>query len=193
MDALRIAQFYIGLSPANFVHDSADVNQSGVIDILDALLVAQFYVDLLPDLTCGNTLPELENAFEVIDFTSQDWYGGPMGSGGGTYFVIQLNVIIQSVNSIDGVWIENRYYPPDVTNVTSPDSIPYVDGDKILINLDYRWIPDMPEHGQEASEDPPLENGPDYTGAALIVFTINGETKGFVVDSIRVLDPIYYP
>lgn len=52
VDALLIAQYYVGLNPANFDPAYADVNCDGSIDIVDALLVAQYYVGLLPDLAC---------------------------------------------------------------------------------------------------------------------------------------------
>ena len=47
MDALLIAQYYVGLDPANFVPENADTNCDGSIDIVDALLVAQYYVGLI--------------------------------------------------------------------------------------------------------------------------------------------------
>jgi alpha-L-fucosidase len=47
VDALLIAQYYVGLNPAGFVAANADVNCSGAVDIVDALLVAQYYVGLI--------------------------------------------------------------------------------------------------------------------------------------------------
>ncbi len=52
VDALLIAQFYVGLNPASFNQAVADANCSGVIDIVDALLLAQFYVGLISSLPC---------------------------------------------------------------------------------------------------------------------------------------------
>ena len=51
IDALLIAQFYVGLNPSNFDQSVADVNGDNGIDIVDALLVAQYYVGLI------NTFP----------------------------------------------------------------------------------------------------------------------------------------
>jgi hypothetical protein len=51
VDALAIAQYYVGLNPANFNSAYADVNCSGAIDIVDALLVAQRYVGLIAACT----------------------------------------------------------------------------------------------------------------------------------------------
>ncbi len=47
VDALLIAQFYVGLNPANFTQSRADTNCSGNIDIVDALLIAQYYVGII--------------------------------------------------------------------------------------------------------------------------------------------------
>ncbi len=50
VDALLVAQYYVGLNPANFNPANADVNASGTIDIVDALRIAQYYVGIIPQL-----------------------------------------------------------------------------------------------------------------------------------------------
>jgi hypothetical protein len=52
VDALLIAQYYVGLNPSGFNAANADVNCSGGIDIVDALLVAQYYVGLITEFPC---------------------------------------------------------------------------------------------------------------------------------------------
>jgi hypothetical protein len=47
VDALLVAQYYVGLNPANFDSGRADTNCNGTIDIVDALLIAQYYVGLV--------------------------------------------------------------------------------------------------------------------------------------------------
>jgi hypothetical protein len=47
VDALLVAQYYVGLNPVNFNSIRADVNKDGKIDIVDALRIAQFYVGLI--------------------------------------------------------------------------------------------------------------------------------------------------
>jgi endoglucanase len=47
VDALLIAQSYVGLNPSNYSVACADVNCSSTVDIVDALLVAQYYVGLI--------------------------------------------------------------------------------------------------------------------------------------------------
>jgi len=47
IDALLVAQHYVGLNPATFDVAAADTNCDGSVDIVDALLIAQYYVGLL--------------------------------------------------------------------------------------------------------------------------------------------------
>ncbi len=55
IDALLVAQSYVGLNPVNFQSAYADVNGSGSIDIVDALLIAQLYVGLISQFPNGAT------------------------------------------------------------------------------------------------------------------------------------------
>jgi mannan endo-1,4-beta-mannosidase len=50
VDALLVAQYYVGLSPSGFNQSLADTNCSGGIDIVDALRIAQYYVGLITQL-----------------------------------------------------------------------------------------------------------------------------------------------
>jgi endoglucanase len=47
VDALIVAQYYVGLNPANIQTCAADVTKDGTIDIVDALKIAQCYVGLI--------------------------------------------------------------------------------------------------------------------------------------------------
>ncbi len=50
VDALLVAQYYVGLNPTGFVAANADANCSGGIDIVDALVIARYYVGLVTEL-----------------------------------------------------------------------------------------------------------------------------------------------
>jgi hypothetical protein len=52
VDALLVAQYYVGLNPAGFVLANGDTNCSGTVDVVDALRIAQYYVGLLTSLAC---------------------------------------------------------------------------------------------------------------------------------------------
>jgi len=49
VDALLVAQYYVGLDPLNFNPEYADTNCDGIIDKIDALLIAQYYVGLIDE------------------------------------------------------------------------------------------------------------------------------------------------
>jgi hypothetical protein len=55
VDALLVAQYYVGLNPSPFYSSAADANCSGSIDIVDALMIAQYYVGLVSSLSCDTT------------------------------------------------------------------------------------------------------------------------------------------
>ncbi|MBN2535038.1 MAG: endo-1,4-beta-xylanase [Spirochaetales bacterium] len=46
IDALLIAQYYVGLDPQGFNPEAADVDADGQVTIVDALLIARYYVGL---------------------------------------------------------------------------------------------------------------------------------------------------
>jgi len=46
IDALLVAQYYVGLNPDGFITAVADVTKDGSINIIDALRIAQCYVGL---------------------------------------------------------------------------------------------------------------------------------------------------
>jgi hypothetical protein len=56
VDALLIAQYYVGLNPNPFITSIADVNCDGTIGIVDALMVAQLYVGLITVFPCTATV-----------------------------------------------------------------------------------------------------------------------------------------
>lgn len=57
IDALLIAQGYVGLNPSGFDTECADVNYDGTIDIVDALLIAQYYVGVIQELPGPDPTP----------------------------------------------------------------------------------------------------------------------------------------
>jgi len=57
VDALLVAQYYVGLNPSTFYSTEADTDCSGTIDIVDALLIAQYYVGLVGEFDCDTEDP----------------------------------------------------------------------------------------------------------------------------------------
>lgn len=52
VDALLVAQYYVGLNPSGFYSSLADTNCDDSITIVDALLITQYYVGLIHSLNC---------------------------------------------------------------------------------------------------------------------------------------------
>jgi arabinan endo-1,5-alpha-L-arabinosidase len=57
VDALLVAQYYVGLNPQNFNIAYSDVNCDGSSNIVDALLVAQYYVGLISGFSACSPAP----------------------------------------------------------------------------------------------------------------------------------------
>ncbi|MBN2532835.1 MAG: dockerin type I repeat-containing protein [Spirochaetales bacterium] len=85
IDALMIAQYYVGLNPSGFIQSAADVNCSGGIDIVDALLVAQFYVGLVSELTCPDDTPTPGGTTPTPAITPDPGTSGPTSPPGELY------------------------------------------------------------------------------------------------------------
>jgi hypothetical protein len=95
VDALVIAQYYVGLTPTIFVAAVADVNGSGAIDIVDALVVAQYYVGIITSLSCGGQSPVPTPETTAISTTPEGGTPGAIPTPGVTSSigaaVIRLN------------------------------------------------------------------------------------------------------
>lgn len=69
VDALVIAQHYVGLLNNGIILSNSDVNADGVVDILDALMVAQYYVNIIscfpPD--CSTPQPTAPPSYRLIN------------------------------------------------------------------------------------------------------------------------------
>ena len=79
VDALLIAQFYVGLDPVDFDEAAADVNADGKINIVDALLVAQYYVGLITELPGCNQTPTPTPGLQTYELqaeTEATWSSG---------------------------------------------------------------------------------------------------------------------
>ncbi|MBN1698018.1 MAG: hypothetical protein JW881_10930 [Spirochaetales bacterium] len=60
VDALLVAQYYVGSGPSGFQASLADVNADGTVNIVDALLIAQYYVGLITSFPGQSGTGEIE-------------------------------------------------------------------------------------------------------------------------------------
>jgi len=132
VDALMIAQYYVGLNPTGFNSSVADVNASGGIDIVDALRIAQYYVGTVTTLTCSGTVqppsrtatprpgtatprpatptpgggtagPHLDNPFSGASwYVNPDWSAKASGDGGSAIANCSTAVWIDRIAAIGG-------------------------------------------------------------------------------------------
>jgi hypothetical protein len=121
VDALRIAQYYIGMPVGNFNTAVADVNCDSKIDIVDALLVARFYIGIVTGFTCGTTAtpgptldPNPSFAPDQSVFTDEELLSAAYATSykypAGCYFENTVNKSLYHVNTVsfgqDGGWFE---------------------------------------------------------------------------------------
>ncbi len=99
VDALLVAQYYVGLAPANFSVDAGDVNCDSSVTILDALVIARYYVGIL------SALPECQ---------PQNGYGLTLEVAG--------KIIEYGVASIDMAYIDPPDQPVTAKSVYSFDN-----------------------------------------------------------------------
>ncbi|MBN1366053.1 MAG: alpha/beta hydrolase fold domain-containing protein [Syntrophaceae bacterium] len=136
VDALLIAQAYVGLNPTIEYHPCADVNCSGSVDIVDALLIAQKYVGLISEFSCQNT-PE-----PTIEPTS-----APV-----------LNIACGSSSAL-GIFQEDQYYSGGSTHNNSNT----IDVSRITVNTPPTGLFNNERYGEMSYTIPDLSAGDTYT------------------------------
>ena len=98
VDALVIAQYYVGLNPNPFSTGAADVNCDNTIDIVDALLISQYYVGLISEFPCSSpTSPPTGNWPTASEIVSQMKIGWNQG------------------NTLEAICGENAWGQPSIT------------------------------------------------------------------------------
>jgi lysophospholipase L1-like esterase len=101
VDALLVAQFYVGMNPQNFNQAQADVNSDGQVTIVDGLLIAQIYVGVTT-LTCSSQTPTPLPSITIFiagDSTVQTYdssYAPQEGWGQELYTVFNSKVTINN-------------------------------------------------------------------------------------------------
>jgi pectate lyase len=127
VDALLIAQYYVGLNPGQFNAGYADVNCSGGIDIVDALLVAQYYVGLISTFPCENptdapTAPPGSVDFSMVGFATLN--GGTTGGKGGSTETVNTGTSLQDAIKQGGpeiIYINGTINPGNSSGLSKID------------------------------------------------------------------------
>ncbi|MBN1696735.1 MAG: cellulase family glycosylhydrolase [Spirochaetales bacterium] len=90
VDALLIAQYYVGLYPSNFNQSYADVDCDGDVDIVDALQVARYYVGLIDSFPCGTTPPPTSPPAVTMNFITRS--GTRLYDGDREFRFVSVNI-----------------------------------------------------------------------------------------------------
>jgi hypothetical protein len=116
VDALIIAQAYVGFNPTIFVSSVADVNADGGINIVDALIVAQYYVGLVLSLNCSAWTAAPTTVPTPTQVTTPPATGAPGSADCSTQETWSANVTyVTSGRSVihNGNLYESRWYTVD--------------------------------------------------------------------------------
>jgi pectate lyase len=112
VDSLLVAQYYVGLNPANYNAAQADVNASGSVDIIDGLLIAQYYVGIISQFPGQTTPAPTSVPTQTPTVTNPPTTSGPEGWGrnttggaGGTTINVTTLSALQSAASQSGAAI----------------------------------------------------------------------------------------
>jgi len=152
VDALLVAQYYVGLNPSPFNSTLADVNCDNAIDIVDALRIAQYYVGLISQLdSCEPTptptptptpVPDAEDLYSISWNLSGDLFvhDPVIIKQDGTWYIYYTAQGIGYKSSTNGTYWQNRgrifnpnpawhiqLVPENDGNLWAPD-ISYING-----------------------------------------------------------------
>jgi poly(3-hydroxybutyrate) depolymerase len=109
VDALVVAQAYVGLNPSNYNAACADTNCSGSVDIVDALLIAQKYVGLISSFPCQVT--PVPTAAPTATCNCSEGCGKDLSDlTSGTYTITSAGLSRQYIINIPGNYDKNKPY-----------------------------------------------------------------------------------
>jgi len=138
---------------------------------------------------------DCKEKFEIINATSQDWFGGRKEAGKGTYYELTIVPTVESEKlSFDKIWIGEKYFNIScyqkgrrVKNDT------FGAGDTVTITINDSFAPKpMPfveEEGYEQDPKPPVS----YKGSALLSFVYKSKRKYKIIENFTKLENLNYP
>ncbi len=114
VDALLIAQYYVGLGPNPFNSGLADVNCDSSINIVDALLIAQYYVGLITGFPCSSTPTAAPSSTPTSTPTATPAAptATPVSGTGAVEFSRQMGIGWNAGNSLDATGSETSWGNP---------------------------------------------------------------------------------
>lgn len=140
--------------------------------------------------SCGGSREADNEPIDILSATSQRWYGGTEESGWGINYTFRVLYDKTSDIAFDTMWIDNRAYAPQLS--------PYeLDSRKAIGPMDtismFCKFHKSNDPGNDFAETPHVSDGPDFAGAALLIYRLSGKRFTYTVDSISTLPALYYP
>ena len=142
-------------------------------------------------MSCSATKMQNEQPFDLINATSQKWYGGAAGSGYGTEYKFFFEKKSDTEVAFDTVWINDRAFIPEIANVSFP--LKNIEkGHQFSLNMNYRFMEN--KYTGEVFESPVKDEAgsPEYAGDALLIYKVNGERKTMIIQKIEAKTPNFY-
>ncbi len=134
--------------------------------------------------------------FEIIEATSQKWYGGQRDTGYGTYYEINIvpNASSESLK-FDQIRIGEKYF--EVSTYQKGRKIKnntFSKGDTITININDRTVPNFSHlENTEKCLTEKHELPYKYKGKALLSFQYNDKRKYKEIEKFTILKELRYP
>ena len=142
--------------------------------------------------------PAGSNEFLLQRATSQAWVGGVQGSGSGIDYRFRLTLLTAELPDINEVWIGQRRFEPRIQLPSGKTVDSLLVGDVIEVLCNFRRVPVFDGAPFESEivdwrEVPEISEGPDYDGAALILYERNETSTELVVPTIDALPELFFP
>lgn len=137
--------------------------------------------------------------FELINATSQKWYGGREETGFGTYYELTIVPKTNSDNLVfDQIWIGKKYF--DIQCFQKGKKMRnnlFAKGDTVTIRVNKDEVKRiMPFESKEDKDDCLIKKHPlpkEYEGEALLSYVYKGKRKYFEIKKFTEIEPVNYP
>jgi spore coat protein H len=202
VDALLVAQYYVGLQVTNFNPAYADVNADASVTIVDALLIAQFYVGLI-DKFPGSATNAAPNAkFTISDITptlNQAVTFNASGSSDTDGTIASYAWDFKDGSTATGVSVSHSFAQTDdfnvVLTVTDDDGATATKKNRVFIGRPDGWT----EKTHHKSADPNYETLFPEDSVRRLDITISAtdfaamESNLATLSMMSTVDPMYVP
>lgn len=208
VDALIVAQYYVGLNPAGFNPAYADVDGNGTINIVDALLIARYYVGLITEFPAGGpTEPPSGGSEPKASFTISNVTPGlneivqfdGSGSSDPDGTIVSYHWDFKDGTEADGVRVSHAFIEIDdynvVLTVTDDSGLSDDKKNRVMVGRPAGWTEDT--HHKSADGDYETVFPEDSVNRMDITISpADFETMERNLDTLNIMsteNPVYVP